>query len=335
MSGLTAGWQGLTVPVPVLEIGGSHVTAALVDLPAAEVLPGSIRRELSGSGTASDILEAIIACALAVPAPEGATWGVAIPGPFDYQRGVGLFTGVGKFDSLYGVDMGAALAAGLPGHPGPIRFLNDAHAFMRGESLFGAAVGHDRCVGITLGTGVGSAFLADGAVCDHGRAVPPEGRVDLLRIDGQPLEDVVSSRAIRRAYQQQTGTRPPDVAWIAQRAGQDDMTAADVLRTAFERLGEALRPWLASFDATTLVVGGSMTGSWDLIRPALKAGISGRADEPPSSLAIAISVAARGDDAALLGAAAYACAPDTLIHGEPARRAAMTLPDTRPEGGES
>jgi glucokinase len=308
MSGLAAARQGLAPPVPVLEIGGSHVTAALVDLPAAEVLPGRVRRELSPSGTASGILGAIVACARAVPAPQSAAWGVATPGPFDYEQGVALFTGVGKFDSLYGVDMGAALAAGLPGHPGPIRFLNDAHAFVRGEWLFGAAAGHDRCVGITLGTGVGSAFLADGTVHDDGPDVPPGGRADLLRIDGRPLEDVVSSRAIRGAYQQRTGGQPPDVARIAQRAGQGDMTAADVLRTAFERLGAALGPWLASFGATMLVVGGAMTGSWNLIKPALEAGI-GRTDEPPSSLAIAISVAARGGDAALLGAAAHVCRP--------------------------
>lgn len=289
-------------PVPVLEIGGSHVTAALVDLSAAEVLPGPARHELDASGAAPGILQAIIACASAVPAPQGAAWGVAVPGPFDYQRGVGLFTGVGKFDSLYGVDMAAALTAGLPGPPGPIRFLNDAHAFVRGEALFGTAVGHDRCVGITLGTGVGSAFLANGAIRDHGPAVPPEGRVDLLRIDGQPLEDVISSRAIRRAYERQAGLRPPDVAWVARRADEGDMTAANVLHTAFGRLGEALGPWLASFGATMLVVGGAMTGSWNRIGPALEEGIR-RASAPP---AMTIAVAARGGDAALLGAAACA-----------------------------
>jgi glucokinase len=334
VSSATGGWQGQTVPIPVLEIGGSHVTAALVDLSAAKVLPGSIRHELCASGTASDLLEVIIAGALAVPAAQGAAWGVAIPGPFDYQRGVGLFTGVGKFDSLHGVDVGAALAARLRRHPGPIRFLNDAHAFVRGESLFGAARGHDRCVGITLGTGVGSAFLAGGTVCDHGPAVPPEGRVDLLRIDGQPLEDVVSSRAIWRAYQRQTGTRPPDVAWIAQRAGRGDMAAADVLGAAFERLGEALGPWLASFGATMLVAGGSMTGSWNLIKPALEAGI-GRTYEPSTSVTMAISVAARGDDAALLGAAAHACGPGIRIHGERVQRPATAPPGASSGGGET
>jgi glucokinase len=333
MSGPAVKRQGPTGPVPVLEIGGSHVTGALVDLPAAEVLPGTVRRDsLCPSGTASYILEAIVACARAVPAPQGAAWGVAAPGPFDYQRGVALFTGVGKFDSLYGVDVRAALTAGMPGHAGPIRFLNDAHAFVRGESLFGAAAGHDRCVGITLGTGVGSAFLADGTVHDDGPAVPPGGRVDLLRIDGRPLEDVVSSRAIRRAYQQRTGTRPPDVAQIAQRACRGDMIAAEVLRTAFERLGAALGPWLASFGATILVAGGSMTGSWNLIKPALQEGI-GLCDRPPAPLAI--SVATRGDHAALLGAAAHACMQDPLTRREQGKRPATTPSDAGPGGGEA
>lgn len=302
-------------PVPALDIGGSHVTAALVDLAAGEVVPGTFRRHsLCSSGSVSGIIDTIVACAQAVPAVQGDIWGVAIPGPFDYQRGVGLFTGVGKFDSLNGVDVGAALARSLTGDPARIRFLNDAHAFVRGESLFGAAAGHDRCAGITLGTGVGSAFLASGSICDRGPAVPPEGRVDLLRIGGQPLEDVVSSRAIEGAYYRVTGTRPADVAWIAHQAGLGDMTATAVLRGAFEQLGAALRPWLVSFGATMLVVGGAMTGSWKLIEPALAAGIR-RADEPGAPFGIAISVAARGGDGALLGAAAYARMTGALIHG--------------------
>jgi glucokinase len=291
-------------PVPVLEIGGSHVTGALADPAAGIVLAGTARRDpLCASGTAAAILGAIVACGRSLPAPAGAPWGVAIPGPFDYQRGVGLFADVGKLDSLCGVDVRATLAARLPGPPGPIRFLNDAQAFLRGEWLFGAAAGHDRCAGITLGTGIGSAFLAGGAVCDNGPEVPPGGRVDLLRIDGQPLEDVVSSRAISAAHQHRTGGQPCSVARIAQQASRGDPIAGDVLRTAFERLGAALNPWLAAFRATVLVVGGSMTGSWNLIEPALRAGI-GHGRTPPAHLTV--SVTARGDHAALLGAAAWA-----------------------------
>jgi glucokinase len=291
-------------PVPVLEIGGSHVTAALVDLPAAAVMPGTLRRDpLNASGPASGILESITTCARGLPTPRDAAWGVAIPGPFDYRRGVALFTGVGKFDSLYGMNLRAALAARLPGPAGPLRFLNDAHAFLRGEWLFGAAAGHGRCAGITLGTGIGSAFLLHGRIKQKGPAVPPQGRVDLLRINGRPLEEVVSSRAITRAYRQRAAATITGVADIASRATTGDPIAADVLHTAFERLGAALAPWLASFHATVLVAGGAITGSWNLIKPALQAGLSlhGQASAP-----LTVSVAARGDHAPLLGAAAHA-----------------------------
>ena len=291
-------------PVPVLEIGGSHVTAALVDLAAAAVVPGTLRRDpLNGSGPASGILESIITCAESLPAPRSAAWGVAIPGPFDYQRGVALFTGVGKFDSLCGMNLGEALAPRLPGPAGPLSFLNDAHAFLRGEWLFGTAAGHDRCAGITLGTGIGSAFLLSGRIQQHSPAVPPQGRVDLLRINGRPLEEVVSSRAITRVYRRRAAATVTGVADIASRATRGDPIAADVLHTAFERLGTVLAPWLASFRATVLVAGGAMTGSWNLIKPALQAGLSRRGQLPAP---LAVSVAARGDHAPLLGAAAHA-----------------------------
>ena len=42
---------------------------------------------------------------------------------------------------------------------------------------------------------------------------------------------------------------------------------------AFRVLGAALVPWLARFEATALVVGGSIAASWDLIEGPLRAGL--------------------------------------------------------------
>ena len=291
--------------VPALEIGGTHVTAAVVDLDAGAVVASGFHRAiLNPAGSAGELLAAIIGCGRRLPVGAGARWGVAIPGPFDYERGIGLFADVGKFEGLYGVDIGEALGAGLPGPPGPIVFLNDADAFLWGEWLFGAAVGHDRCVAVTLGTGIGSAFIADGQIQHSGPGVPPEGRVDLLRISGLPLEEVVSARAIERAYQQRTGVMPAGTEYVASQARSGDEAAAVVLRTSFEQLGTALRPWLEDFGATTLVVGGSMTGSWDLIGPALLRGLQPAG--AGSLQGLTASVAARPEHAALVGAAAYA-----------------------------
>ena len=73
----------------------------------------------STPGSAHELLSAIIACGCGLSAAAGQRWGVAIPGPFDYERGIGLFADVGKFEALCGVDVREALAAGLPGPSGP------------------------------------------------------------------------------------------------------------------------------------------------------------------------------------------------------------------------
>ncbi len=291
--------------VPVMDIGGTHVTAALVDLGAGAVVSGTFRRdELQPGAPAGEILSSVIGCGRGLDAPPGASWGVAVPGPFDYESGVAMFVGVGKFESLYGTDVGRALRSGLPGPAGSVKFLNDADAFLLGEWFFGAAAGHDPCVAITLGTGVGSAFLSGGFVRQDGPGVPPEGRVDLLQIEGQPLEDVVSTRAIERSYRRLSGVTPQGAAEVASLARGGDRVAAEVLVSAFSALGTALSPWLDEFGASALVVGGSMTGSWDLIGPALVGGIGGTPSRP--GVELTVLVAAHPEAAALLGAAAFA-----------------------------
>ncbi|WP_406119777.1 ROK family protein [Streptomyces sp. NBC_00989] len=255
--------------IPVLEIGGTHVTAALVD-PRDGRVTSRTRRPLDADGDAEAILGRVRDCADGLPVPPGARWGVAVPGPFDYARGIALFNSVGKFDALYGMDVRAALLHGLRQRPGDIVFLNDAHAFLTGEWSAGAVRGHRRAVGITLGTGVGSAFLADGRICDTGPGIPPEGRMDLTEIDGRPLEDTVSRRAILARY----GDPAADVHDIAGRARAREERARRVLDDAFTGLGLALAPRLADFGATALVVGGSMAHSWDLVAPALSTGLA-------------------------------------------------------------
>ncbi|OIJ90463.1 ROK family protein [Streptomyces colonosanans] len=275
---------------PVLEIGGTHVTAALAD-PATAAVRDRVRRPLDAHGSAEEILGAIIRCANSVQVEPGRVWGVAVPGPFDYGKGVALFEGVGKFDSLYGTDVRAALLGGLRHSPAGVVFLNDAHAFLAGEWHAGAAQGHHRAVGITLGTGVGSAFLSDGQVCREGPGVPPEGRVDLMMLDGRPLEDSVSRRAIVARY----GDPAVDVHEIARRARAAERTALHVLDEAFTSLGSVLRPCLSSFRASVLVIGGSMAGSWDLIGPALCAGLG--------HTPVTVKASGLAGDAALIGAA--------------------------------
>jgi len=292
--------------VPALEIGGTHVSGAMVDLDRRVVVPDTRWRvPLNADGTADSILATIVECGRGLTAaPAGATWGIAIPGPFDYERGIGRFDGVAKFGALKGVEVGRRLLAGL-GTADRVVFLNDADAFLIGEWAAGAATGHDRVVGITLGTGIGSAFLAKGQPVTSGPDVPPDAEVHFLEIDGQPLEDVVSRRAIMARYARALGiTEPrsvPDVHEMAILARNGDRAARDSIAGPLTELGRAIAPWLERFGATGLVVGGSIAQSWDLVEPALQAGL-----QP----GIAPVMSRLGDDAGLIGAALAATGPD-------------------------
>ena len=251
------------VPLPVLEIGGTHVTAALVDAARFELIGAAVREPVDSNGDAEPILAAFARAAAALDAHAGVAWAVAMPDPFDYDAGVGRFRGVGKYEALDGVDVGAELRERIPHRPGRLIFVNDADAFALGEAHGAAA----NVVGLTLGTGVGSGWVANGDAVHSGPGVPDGGRIHTVCVDGVPLEDIMSRRAIRGAYRQATGDAEADVRDIAQRARTGDTTAVDVLARALTTLGSVLGPRLRQFGAEQLVIGGSMAASWDLFAP--------------------------------------------------------------------
>jgi glucokinase len=285
--------------IPAVELGGSHVSATRVDpatWTAQDDVPPAWR--VDPQGGAGDLIGAVAAAARSAGPLSGTPLCLALPGPFEYAAGVGRYTGVGKFAALNGVDVRAALldALGSVGslgslgslgeRPAEITFVNDAVAFAVGEWIAGAGRGMDRIAGITLGTGVGSAFIDRGRAVQDGPSVPPQGRADLLEIGGRPLEETVSTRAVVRAY------RRPAIGVL------DVIRAGDAAAlSAYRRLGVALAPWIRSFGAQAVVVGGAVTGSWDVIGPLFTGGLT------EGGAAVGVLLAAHPRTAAHVGAA--------------------------------
>jgi len=297
-------------PVGVVDVGGGHVAAGVVE---GGALVDEVRSELDSDAG----LEALLPALTAPPSlaahrraasgrPAAQEWVVALPGPFDYAAGTGDFEGVDKFGSLAGVDLRGAFADALGVAPSSVRFVNDAVAYAVGEWSSGAGRRARRMICVTLGTGVGSAFLSDGQHVASGSDVPRDGAVHTLTIDGRPLEETVSTPALRTRFRG-TGGGDRTVEQICALARRGDDDATEVVASAFGALGRALSPWAARFGATTVVVGGGVSRSWDVVGPPLEQGLRdaagrGDADQPtvvPASL---------GDVAPLLGAAAWALA---------------------------
>ncbi len=282
----------LTGRVVALDVGGTHVSAATVDPASIAVVPESrVRTSLVSGSTRQELLARIRDTASAARSGEIVAACIAVPGPFDYVRGISLLEH--KLESLYGVDLRTELAVALSLAPEKVRFVNDAEAFLLGEWWGGAARGHDRAVGITIGSGLGSAFIERGLIVRAGSRVPPEGALYRLRFRGTPVEERISRGALLARYREDG----IDVAEIALRARAGEHRAREAFDVLSTDLADFLRPWLTAFAPSCLVVGGSIARSWDLLEGGL--GLL-RAD-------VAVATPAEHiDDAPLLGAARHA-----------------------------
>ena len=276
--------------VVALDVGGTHVTAGRVDV-STRTVRSLVRRSFPEGADRSHLLGLISAAALEAAAGPTPHVGIAVPGPFDYAHGISRLAH--KLEPLYGVDLRQELAGSLGTPPSAIDFVNDADAFLLGEWWAGAAAGHRRASGVTLGTGLGSAYLHDGGIVDTGPHVPPEGSLHLVEYRGRPAEDTISRRALLARY----GEPGLDVKDVAVRARAGDRRAQDVFAELAVALGEHAAPWLTAFEATCFVVGGSISQAWDLLDPGLRSGLG----SVPRLETIA--PAAHVEEAALLGAA--------------------------------
>jgi glucokinase len=280
--------------VLVFDIGGSHVAAAV-----CHRVEGAYRlgRVVSASHPAEQTCDAFVGLlhSLGVQASAGIGGilgaGLAMPGPFDYSTGVSLMRH--KLPYLFGVNLHQALAARFGWQPSQVRSLNDAGAFLLGEIGAGAARGVTRAVGITLGTGIGSAFAVDGRVVTEGPGVPPGGEIWNLPYEGGIVEDLVSTRAIQGSYRRRTG-KLADVAAIASAAAVDP-AATEAFADFGRHLGQALRILLPAFAPEAAVLGGGITRSARLFLPAALHALEG--------LDFKVRIAELLDHAALVGAA--------------------------------
>ncbi len=184
------------------DIGGSHITVGICDLGSHAISEQSIVRvEVNSKGSADDILfawgNAFERALEKNPAIQISGLGIAMPGPFDYEKGISYIKGLNKYEALYGVNIKQYLATSLKLDAQAVRFRNDAESTIAGEVLVGAGKPYKRVLGITLGTGFGSAYSENKITKDInlGSDLYQESIAD----------DYLSTRWFLKRYQELTG----------------------------------------------------------------------------------------------------------------------------------
>lgn len=284
-----------------VDIGGHHIAAALVAGSPLRLVPDSYRHAEVASDADADTLISrwaeTIETVIALAPEEVGGVGIAMPGPFDYRSGIAYFQGANaKFQALYDFDVLAALTAAMQ-RPRPIRFLNDATAFGVGCVGMGFAPTEGRVLGVTLGTGLGGAFLEDGVPVVADPRVPPCGCLwDLPFLDGI-ADNYVSARWLLHTARARSGTPFADVAAAAAAARDGDASAEAVFADYGANLGSVIAPWVKRFDAGTIMLGGRITRAYDLFGPTLAEVLSN------AGLAPTLAVHEDTEDAAIAGGA--------------------------------
>lgn len=275
-----------------VDIGGSHITAALIDLETRTVFPEShSRKSINSLAEAEEIItnwcDLINACFANVDISEKKI-GIAIPGPFDYDKGISLMSNQDKFDSLYRLNIKERLAnvLGLP--LGNIRFVNDAASFLQGEVFAGAARDYSSVLGLTLGTGLGSSLYQNGIVTDADLWQSP--------FNGGIAEDYLCSRWFVERYEAMTGKSIAGVKDLVELSGSDPRIKEIFVEFA-RNLADFIRPVAHKHQTELVVIGGNISNAFELFLKELNDLLKS------NEIFVKVEISHLKENAALLGAA--------------------------------
>ncbi|HEY3401761.1 MAG TPA: ROK family protein [Ohtaekwangia sp.] len=274
-----------------VDIGGSHITAGLVEMETRTILTDSIkRRKVNSADSAENIIATWSGLIKEVTSSNVNTRiGIAMPGPFDYELGISYIKGLEKYESLYGRNVKSLVAEALGIPANHIRLKNDAGCFLQGEIFAGSARGYKRSIGLTIGTGIGTASAKDNMADDAALWKTP--------MHGDIAENFLSTRWFVKRYNQLTGKEIRDVKQLCEL-----LETNPSLHTIFNEFAVNLADFLAFFihqeNPEVIVIGGNISNASDLFLPAVQANLA------KVSLSIPIKKSNLGEHAVLLGSAA-------------------------------
>ncbi|WP_421897742.1 ROK family protein [Marinoscillum sp.] len=256
-----------------VEVGGGHISVALVSS-SGTLIPDTLKYfRIDSNGSKEDILTkwALPIKSVLNKVDRSKVQGIsfAMPGAFDYKQGIALFSGNGKYNSLYNVNISQALhdklnlSASLP-----MRYINDATAFAMGVCWKGEARNHQRVMCFTLGTGIGSAFMEDGMPVVCGDDVPEHGCLWHLPFRDGIVDDYFSTRWFIQESELKYGVSIRGVKSLAATARKHSH-AMEIFSKFGQNLGEMLAPWLERFRPQCLCFGGNISQSSDLFKSTL------------------------------------------------------------------
>lgn len=295
-----------------LDVGGTKILGGLVD-PSGSIVK-EVQRPSHPNGWPDVVLQ-VVEDLLRHPAETVRAVGLAVAAWVEYPSGRLAYAPnlvVTDRDLVGEIESRFTLAAGVD---------NDAAAAAWAEFRFGAGVGVQDLLMVTVGTGVGGGAVLGGALYRGSRGFAAEFGHIPVSMDGPRcpcgahgcLEAVASGRALGRMARERTkegsailelaGGDPAGITGelVGKLAAEGDPEALELVAQLGRNLGIGLTGLAKAFDPQAIVVGGGVSALGDaLLEPAraeMRARYEGQVDPP------ALVVAALGNKAGVVGSA--------------------------------
>mgnify|MGYP003641655620 CR=1 FL=1 len=259
------------MPITIgVDIGGSHITSAAVDSNTSKIIPstyfrGSVNSKGSKASIFIDWARIINKTINAINPAANIRIGFAMPGPFDYSNGIAMFEKNDKYASLYKISIIDELTPFLDNENITFRFLNDATSFGLGAQLAKEFHEKKKVVGITIGTGFGAAFFHDFLPVVKNELVPQGGCLWNKEYQGGIADDYFSTRWFLERYCILSGKK--GIKGVKEIVANNDESTQQVFQEFSSNLASFLFPYLLTFNADLLLIGGNITKSHHLFIP--------------------------------------------------------------------
>jgi len=301
-----------------VDLGGTQIRALRTDL-AGQKAARAEQLTLAQQGpqaVVSRILETVREVMPGIPREEILGLGIGAPGPID---SAGVVHDPPNLPGWRGVSLVEELAGplGLPIYAG-----NDANLGALAEYRFGAGIGVDHLVYLTVGTGIGGGIISHGRMLTGWRGFAAELGHQILDPDGPRcgcgqfghLEAFASGPAIareaRKALEQGRSSTIPEHAdgavtaeSVAAAANAGDPLAIELLRQAGYYLGLGLANLIHILEPQRILIGGGVSRAGELLLGPARETVDQRLMSPVYR-GVEILPAALGPDVGLMGAAA-------------------------------
>ncbi|MFH6934792.1 ROK family protein [Flavobacterium sp. FlaQc-30] len=285
-----------------LDIGGTHITAAIIDIVDMKVMDFSLHKESFDSNMPVEEVMTIWEKAIRTSFKNSKvekTSGLAVcmPGPFDYTNGICWIKDQSKYEHFYGLNVRDLFQDKLDlSSDFPILFENDAVCFGKGEVFKDSENLSKKVMAITLGTGLGACFIDKGESISTGNLVPKDGEIYDLPYKEGIAEDYVSVRGLLAGYFALSGKKVNNGLELFNLAENGDKMAVKVFEQMGQDLAAIVLPWLEKFGADSFIIGGKIANASEFFLPIFNQKIKEAGSE------IEVSISTDNEIAALLGA---------------------------------